>query len=212
MNVLGAVLAGGKSRRFGTQKALATFLNEPMALRALRALDRLCREVVVVTGDPQVGRILYCPTIPDLIPDAGPLGGLHAALCVARARGSAGVVLLGCDMPMVSAEVVSLVVEEGIGSGSQAAVATAGRKGVEPLCGWYASDCLETVEARLAGEDRSLLGLLEALDAHRIPRDHLRRVCDPDVAFRSVNTLAELSDLEDRARDGPGHPTPSDLN
>ncbi len=79
-DVLGALLAGGGSRRFGAAKALAPFLGAPMARWPLQILSGLCREVVIVTHLSQVARRLGCRAIEDRVPDAGPLAGLHSAL------------------------------------------------------------------------------------------------------------------------------------
>src|SRR5687767_2467148 len=97
---LGAVLAGGRSTRFGAPKPLATFLGEPLVARAIAALTPVCADVVVVTHLPEIGLALGCRTLTDHVPAAGPLAGLHAALRYARALGRDGVVLLACDMPL----------------------------------------------------------------------------------------------------------------
>jgi molybdopterin-guanine dinucleotide biosynthesis protein A len=199
--VLGAVLAGGRSSRFGSPKALAPFRGEPMVARAFDALAPVCEEVVVVTHLAEIGIALGARTLRDRVADAGPLGGLHAALHDARARGRAGVLLLGCDMPLVPPALLALLVDEGRARGA-AAVAPApgsGSKHLQPLCAWYSAACLEWVAARLDAPDgdRSLHGLLEAAHAHLVPRERLCRVCDPDVVFRGANTPAELSELED---------------
>lgn len=196
LSALGAVLAGGRSRRFGSTKAHAPFLGESMVRRVADALRTVCEDVIVVGHLPELGLAAGCPVVPDAIPGAGPLGGLHAALREARARGGAGVVLLGCDMPLVPPAVLSLLLHEGATRGGEAVAPAAGSKGVEPLCAWYSVACLDVVRARLDGEDRSLRGVLDAVRTHRIPRERLAAACDPEVALRGANTPDELAELE----------------
>ena len=95
MRVLGAVLAGGRSRRFGSDKAAALLGGRPL-------LDHVVEALV-----PQVDAIVVCgrrhPTLSVLGdrpgPDLGPLGGLNAALHHAAAQGFELVLTAGCDMP-----------------------------------------------------------------------------------------------------------------
>jgi len=200
--VLGAVLAGGRSSRFGSPKGTAMFLGEMLALRVARIAAVAVEEVVVVTQLPELEAGLPFPTIADRTPGAGPLGGLHAALEHGQQSGMEGVLLLGCDMPLVPSELVRLVVEEGCRSGRRVAAPAVGPVGVHPLCAWYDIECLPQVERALEGPDRSLLGLIQSMGVHEIPYRRLREVCgpplplDPAIALSSVNTPAALRHAE----------------
>jgi molybdenum cofactor guanylyltransferase len=87
------VIAGGRSTRFGTDKAAALLDGEPLLSHARAAIAPWCAELVVC-GE---GRDL--PDLPR--PGLGPLGGIAAALTHARARGYLAVLTVGCDMPRV---------------------------------------------------------------------------------------------------------------
>jgi molybdopterin-guanine dinucleotide biosynthesis protein A len=78
MRTLGAVLAGGRSRRFGSDKALATLGGRTLLDHALAALHPHCDAVVVVGREA----IADWPR-----PDMGPLGGIAGALVHAAANG-----------------------------------------------------------------------------------------------------------------------------
>ncbi len=199
---LGAVLAGGRARRFAGCKARSPFLGEPMVVRAVRMIEATCEEVVLVTGDPGIAAAVECEVLRDRVPDAGPLAGLHASLLEALRREMKGVILVGCDMPLISPALLSLIGQEGLTSEALAVAPAAGPKGLEPLCAWYRTECLDEVERRLFAGHRSLLALLSALGAHRILPAHLAHVCEPATAFRSANTKAELKSLEAMATVG----------
>ena len=91
--ILGCVLAGGQSRRFGSDKALAVLGGETLLMRAVDLLSGWCDKVVVV-GRAQAP----APTLPDR-PRAGmgPLGGIAAALHAAREEGFELVLTCGVD-------------------------------------------------------------------------------------------------------------------
>ncbi|HEX9887939.1 MAG TPA: molybdenum cofactor guanylyltransferase, partial [Nitriliruptorales bacterium] len=79
----GVVLAGGHSRRMGVDKAGLTLGDQTLLERAVSCLRAICDEVLVASGD---GRRLAGPwrQVADVQADAGPLGGLVAALEAAR--------------------------------------------------------------------------------------------------------------------------------
>lgn len=92
--LLGAVLAGGESSRFGSNKAQALFGGRSLIDHAAATLRRHA-DAVIVVGERAGG-------LPDL-PHAGlgPLGGIAAALDHAATHGFRCVLTIGCDMPKV---------------------------------------------------------------------------------------------------------------
>ena len=95
--ILGAILAGGQARRFGSDKALAPFNGTPMIDHVIAALRNVTDEIVVCGRADAQWRAL--PDKPR--PGLGPLGGLNAALEFARTCGFRQVMTLPCDTPAV---------------------------------------------------------------------------------------------------------------
>lgn len=102
-NTLGVILAGGASRRFGSDKASA-------ALGGVALLDRVIARVrpqvgaLVISGDSDGKHNL--PVIPDRIPGAGPLAAVHACLCWAAERSYPLVATFPCDAPFFPPDLV----------------------------------------------------------------------------------------------------------
>src|ERR1043166_4342024 len=94
-----AILAGGESRRFGSNKALADFEGETLVGRAARRLGPLTNDLFLVANDPAPYAFLGLVVHPDDRPGHGPLSGLHAALLRARHEWT---FLVACDMPHAS--------------------------------------------------------------------------------------------------------------
>ncbi len=93
--ILGAVLAGGRSTRFGSDKALAMLDGRPLIDHATAAIARHADHVIICGGDRS-----GFPGIPDRpAPGQGPLGGLNSALHHAMEHGYDAVLTTGCDMP-----------------------------------------------------------------------------------------------------------------
>ncbi|MFM9977395.1 MAG: molybdenum cofactor guanylyltransferase [Sphingomonadaceae bacterium] len=98
--LLGALLAGGQARRFGADKALALLDGKRLIDRAIAALAAQCDAVVICGRDYGGMRSLADRPRAGL----GPLGGLNAALHLARAEGFAGVLTSACDIPVLPSD------------------------------------------------------------------------------------------------------------
>lgn len=191
--IFGVVLAGGKSRRFGQPKALAELGGAPMASWGVRALQAAGFSVGAVSEEDGVEAALGVPVRPDLEAGLGPIGGLWTALQWARERGDDGVMLLGCDMPLVSEALLRTVLGW---SDDAPAVIPLGSDGPEPLCALYRMTCASAVEHRLHSHDLSMHGLAQAIGAVFIGEDAVARVADPKIDFLNVNTVKERDRAE----------------
>jgi molybdopterin-guanine dinucleotide biosynthesis protein A len=107
-HILGLVLAGGESRRFGTDKALAEVDGRPLIAHAIGSLAPHA-DTIVLCGRPYGG----APYIPDR-PTAGlgPLGGLNAGLHHALAHGHSHVLSIACDTPFIPATALGLLARQ----------------------------------------------------------------------------------------------------
>lgn len=103
----GAVLAGGRSRRMGTDKALITLDGSTLVEQAVAALASAGADpVVVVGGDRTAIESLGLQVIDDTWPGEGPLGGIITAL---QAVPTEFVAVLSCDLTDASSIAVTSV-------------------------------------------------------------------------------------------------------
>lgn len=130
--VLGAVLVGGASSRFGSDKGAARWDGAALADHAAAAIAPFCAAVVRVGGSSGV------PDLP--VAGLGPLGGIAGALRHARRRGYASVLTIACDMPRVPATLV-----EALARRAPAFCVDA------PVLGHWPVDLADTLIERLAG-------------------------------------------------------------
>ncbi|MEY2943470.1 MAG: hypothetical protein RLY97_1484 [Pseudomonadota bacterium] len=91
--ILGCILAGGQSSRFGSDKALAELGGQTLLARAVDFLAGICDSVVVVGRD--AAPLLCLADYP--CAGLGPLGGLAAALHYAQEHGFSDVLSVGVD-------------------------------------------------------------------------------------------------------------------
>lgn len=187
--LLGAVLAGGTSRRLGRDKAAETVGPRRLIDHAVRALRGVCAEVVVVssraatpTGDWRV--------VPDRRVGAGPLAGIETALVEAERSGHEAAFVLACDLPLVDEAIVASIAAA-LGQAPAVAPERRGEPGFEPLCAVYRTACLSTAAALLDRGERSARALIEAVGGARIGVD--------GEVFLNVNTEEDLARARDRA-------------
>lgn len=185
--LLGVVLAGGGSRRFGRPKAVEPLAGRPMAAWAARALAPHVARVVVV-GHPAVGRALGLEVRPDLRPGRGPAEGIRTALRWAEEEGREGILVLACDLPLVPSGLLGSLATCASGPAQAVVPASPGPLGFEPLCARYAVEALPAVEAGLDGGLRATHALLESLEVRVILLAELAEGTDTATAFLNVNT------------------------
>ncbi|MPY92027.1 MAG: NTP transferase domain-containing protein [Acidimicrobiia bacterium] len=185
----GAVLAGGRSRRMGTDKALVLVRDgRPLALVAAEALRAAGGEpVVAVGGDPALAAHGLA-VLPDRHPDEGPLGGLVTAL---SGLGAPVVVVLTCDLPAVTAtEVEALVCALAEAPSAEAAVATvAGRP--QFLSAAYRASALGVLQAAFARGERSVRRAMPALRIVEVPGLEPAHLADVDTPAELAPHLAD---------------------
>jgi len=103
-----AIQAGGRSRRMGQDKALLPFLGKPLIARVIHRVASLGDELLITTNNPEDYLIFKIPLYRDVLPENGALGGLYTALSVSRFP---IVIVVACDMPFVSAEILSMSID-----------------------------------------------------------------------------------------------------
>lgn len=157
------ILAGGKSRRFGSDKARAPVDGKPMILHVADAMRPIAQSITVVAGAADAYADLGLRTIADRHPGRGPLAGLHGALLDAP---TAWIAVVGCDTIGVDQRWWRLLV----GARSEACDAVAFRHDLwEPLCALYRRTILPEVQRRLDAGELSMQRLLDAIRTAPIP-------------------------------------------
>lgn len=101
----GLILAGGESRRMGTDKAALHFHGESQAQFGHRLLSGMCAEVFLSVRAEQTEIPMYqsLPCIPDTCVNAGPLGGILSAMALYP---DVAWLVIACDMPYLTAEML----------------------------------------------------------------------------------------------------------
>ncbi len=190
----GVILAGGGATRFaGEPKGLERVGGRRIIDRVAGALRLVTDDLLLIANaDDAATWLPGVRTERDVRGGAGALGGLHAAL----SHAGQDIVLVAWDMPFVSASLLGEMRRLGEADALDAVLpeSDGSRRGVEPLCAWYSSRCLDAVEATLDGGDLRVIGFHEQVRVRRLPLERVTDFGDPSRLFANVNTRDDLAD------------------
>ncbi|EFV13948.1 molybdenum cofactor guanylyltransferase [Segniliparus rugosus] len=190
--IAGVVLAGGESRRMGSDKTQLVFDGKTLMARSFDAIRPCCSPLLAVLGSvpravPEDVCALY-----DEVPGQGPLRGLATGLAAARARGAGLAVVLSADLPLITAAVVGellAVFEAGPAEALLASDRTSeGRARAHPLVGVYSTELAEPAGAALERGERAMMRFLDSRSIRKT------QVSDP-LALSNVNTPQQWASL-----------------
>jgi molybdopterin-guanine dinucleotide biosynthesis protein A len=197
-----AILTGGRARRFhGADKSALVVDGRPILDRQIAALTAVAglQEILLVGGaqtDPRARMI------PDRIPNAGPLGGIHAALStLPPAPADATMFILACDMPYVSTLLISHLLS--LAHTADMVVPRTDR-GYHPLCAVYTRACLEPIARLLAGGRLKVMNILGEVRVRVVAAEELDRFGECHRLLSNVNTPVEHAALQD-SQGSQGH-------
>ncbi len=192
--VLGYVLAGGASSRFGTDKALAEFAGQTMLARTAKLVATVTSNAKIVSHTVKLPAENF-ETILDQWPGEGPLGGILTALADEnkRAEESAFALILSCDMPFLTGEWLAYLVERSRESGAEAIVPKSAQ-GWEPLCACWRASTLETIGPLFKAGTRKVTDALNALDVEVLDEKDWKRFDTNGRLFWNMNTQADYEE------------------
>ncbi len=180
------IVCGGESRRMGQSKAHLPFGDETMLERVVRIVSPLVEEVVLLTSKVyEVPELPYDVTeLPDRVEKQGPAAALYEGLKYVTNWSEASVVL-GCDLPLVTAESIEFLFAE---LNHFDAVIPRFEGFPQPLAAVYANAALEPIENILHSGNHRLLSCIEGLETRWVEVRQLSSI-DPNLGLlRNVNT------------------------
>lgn len=205
--VTGVVLAGGKSRRMGADKALLMWGKRRLVDHVADVLGSVFPRVMVVMKDPALFQETPCRAslspqadnpvrvfgrvraraVCDAIPGRGALVGIYTALVASETD---RVFVVGCDMPFVKPQLIRWMADNC--DGYDAFVPLIGSF-LEPLFAIYSKACIGPIERSLARGDFRVRGFFEEVSVGYAGEGCIR-VVDPDLSsFINPNDSDDLA-------------------
>jgi len=201
----GLVVAGGQSRRLGTDKRAARVGTLTLLERAVALLAEVSDDVMTA-GPRDAGTVAEAGVrfVPDPVPDRGPMAGILAGLRHAR---HPRLLVIPVDMPMLTAAFLRFLA----GRDPDAAVTVPRwRAGVEPLVAVYHRTCTADLADRVARGTTALHTFIvsTARPVRFVDEPEIRAYGDPARLFLNINTPGDLIRAERLLREPPAPPGP----
>jgi FdhD protein len=193
--ITGVILAGGESRRMGSDKSLLPIRGARFIDHVYRRLSELFEEVIIVTNSPTLYDGIPCRKVPDIYHAQGSLAGIHSGIRHARHQ---RVFVVACDMPYVDPDVVRHIcarAKEGD------VVIPVGEHGSEPLHALYGKTCLPAMEEILDAGRKRIVAFFPQVKVVEVGQREWSALDPGGLSFRNINTPQEYFSLRDGGRE-----------
>ncbi len=179
------ILAGGASSRMGTDKSQLRIEQQTFIERIAENLLRLTDLVTIVgCNDARL------PSVPDIYPQWGALGGLHAALTACRREWA---IVVACDLPFVTSELFQQLADLRMDHEAVVPLQADGRP--QPLAALYRIDpCRQRATEMIEAGRRRPLDLLEAVKTRWVEFAEIRNLAQSERFFVNINTPKDYHD------------------
>ncbi len=194
----GIILCGGRSRRFGKDKALLTLEGVPMVRRMAGRISQVVDAIIIAARDSaQCESLAAISAVPDgaeVVCDPvrgyGPVAGILAGLSASKSEYS---ICLACDLPYVNPDVIDAIFGCAEANNSDAAIPKHPNGILEPLHAVYGRSMVGACRDAMEKGEHTIRGAISLLDKVLfVPVESLRRF-DPDLrTFLNVNYPEDL--------------------
>jgi len=192
-----AIIAGGRAQRLdGIDKSALVIGGRRIIDRQLSVLGRVAEHILIVSNDHHRFRSSGLQVCADLIPGAGPLGGIYTALVRSP---SAQTIVVACDLPFLTVSFLRHLVTRV--RGADAAIPRTAA-GTEPLCAVYDRTCVEPIRVRLERGELRVSALGDAIRVNEIGPAEIAPFDPAGIMFLNVNTSDDYTRASDLATRG----------
>jgi len=193
-DVTGVILAGGKSTRMGSNKALLPYRGGRFIEAIHRLFADIFSEVILVTNTPDQYDFLPCRKEQDILKGMGVLAGIHSGLYHSS---SPAIFAVACDMPYLVEGLIRHMASRADAGG---VLIPEGPDGLEPLHAVYGKGCLAAMETTLLSGQRRIVSFFDRTNVSKMNLEQVA-IFDPSfVSFMNINTPVDYYELRDNER------------
>ena len=182
------MLAGGRSRRLGRNKAMEQFGDRPLIQRVIDTVSQIDDDIVVVAASkaqlPQLDPSIK--TAIDCYPMGGAFVGIFTGLKAAKSQNSLAV---ACDMPFLNVDLLHYLMS--VSEGCDAVIPRIGKM-IEPLHAVYSHKCLEPIQFQIEAGNLKISDLLDRIKVRYVERDEIERFDPQHLSFMNINSEEDL--------------------
>ena len=203
--VTGVILAGGKSRRMGENKALMRLGDNSLIGHVIHRMGLVTDERLLITNSPAEYAHLDVPMQGDILPGAGALGGIYTGL---RRASHDAVLCVACDSPFVAPKLLTYLVSV---LGEYDAVMPYTHREIhashndvqitlQTLCAAYSKRCLPIIESMLRDSELRVHALQERAHIKRVSPEVWQAFDPKGMSFFNINTPEDFENADSYMR------------
>ena len=183
--ITGIILAGGKSRRMGTEKGLIEFDGKPLIQYAIEALEPLCDTILISTNGHSYDLFSY-QKVADKFPNSGPMGGIYSCLKISKSDKN---IVLSCDMPFIKTRLISDLIQTA--DDYDLIIPWHGGHKFEPMCALYNKSVEPVFLSFIQQSNFKIPDTFEHLKTHKFRIDQSLSYYSKELFF-NVNSKEDL--------------------
>lgn len=185
----GYVLVGGKSSRFGQDKALLEWRGRPLAAHAARTVQSAAGSATLV-GSAEKYQHLGYRVIPDPVDGFGPLAGLLAALDDSASEWN---LVVACDMPYLTTEFLGFLIVRARESAADVLLPVGLDGMTEPLCAVYSLSARDKIRRAVDSGVHKMTRAFESLRIKRLLAKEYQKFNLDEKLFTNLNSPQDVS-------------------
>ena len=194
----GIILAGGKNRRMGENKAFLEINGERLIDRTLAVFRKIFHDIVIVTNDP-LSYIEFADAaiVTDIYKEKGPLGGIYTGLFYSK---NDYAFVCPCDMPFLNKDFIEYLIGN---NGKYDVIVPEFAEGYQPLHAVYSRNCLPSIKRLLVMDKLKITGFYRDMRVLAIGEEQIRPFNQDGRLFQNLNTpedMEKVHPLEKGAR------------
>jgi len=178
VNITGIVIAGGKSSRMGTNKALLEYRGKRLIDNAIQILQHHTQNILISSNEI-IPNISF-PFNEDEFIEIGPMGGLYSCLKASKTELN---LIIPCDVPNIKPSFYKLLMENS--DGFDAIIPRLPDGKLEPLIACYKKSILPIIKECIYQKDYKMVRLLEKLNVKYIE-------VESTESFKNINSPKDL--------------------
>jgi molybdopterin-guanine dinucleotide biosynthesis protein A len=190
-SITGIILAGGKSRRMGTEKGLLKLGDKHMIEYAIEVLKKVCDQILLIENSNAYHFLGYS-VYPDIFPNSGPMGGIYTGLVNSKNNLN---LVLSCDMPFIKPELLIDLIANS--EDKDIVVPWHGGHKFEPMCALYHKNVKSLLLQFIQEKNFKIPDTFELLKTKKFHIEESLPYYSSELFF-NVNSKEEFSILQKR--------------
>jgi len=178
------IMAGGGSRRMGTDKSMLDIEGRPIIQRTCQQLAACFEQILISAKNADRYAFLGFQIVPDKIPEQGPLMGIASALEVSANELN---FVIACDIPRIELRYVRRILSEAYNSDADIVVPVTNEGKYEPLFAVYRRSALKDINKILLSGGRKISDVFDSCKVKEVKLG---------ASLVNLNTMTEYKEFQ----------------